>query len=51
TPSTCVQFSPNSDEFAIDPEGQPGWRLLTLYPDGRYETVVQRVFYPQSTEH
>lgn len=50
TPSTCVQFSPNSDEFAIDSGGQPGFRLLTLYADGRYETTVQRVVYPQSIE-
>jgi 3',5'-cyclic-AMP phosphodiesterase len=42
-PSTCVQFSSSSDEFAIDLEAQPGFRLLTLYPDGRYETTVQRV--------
>jgi Icc protein len=46
-PSTCVQFSPNSDEFAIDAEAQPGFRLLTLYPDGNYETSVQRVVYGQ----
>ncbi|HEY9643804.1 MAG TPA: 3',5'-cyclic-AMP phosphodiesterase [Coleofasciculaceae cyanobacterium] len=49
-PSTCVQFSPDSDEFAIDREAQPGFRLLALYPDGRYETSVQRVVYAQPLE-
>jgi 3',5'-cyclic-AMP phosphodiesterase len=42
-PSTCVQFSPNADEFAIDGDRQPGFRLLRLYPDGQFETVVQRI--------
>jgi 3',5'-cyclic-AMP phosphodiesterase len=49
-PSTCVQFSPNSDEFVIDLAEQPGFRLLTLYPDGSYKTTVQRVFYSQAAE-
>ncbi|WOB42495.1 3',5'-cyclic-AMP phosphodiesterase [Thermoleptolyngbya oregonensis NK1-22] len=42
TPSTCVQFSPNIDEFSIDSTRQPGFREITLYPDGRYETQVVR---------
>ncbi|KII79927.1 3',5'-cyclic-AMP phosphodiesterase [Vibrio renipiscarius] len=42
TPSTCVQFKPNSDDFALD-ACSPGWRELTLYADGRFETQVQRL--------
>jgi len=42
-PSTCVQFSPNADEFAIDGDRQPGFRLLSLYPEGQFETAVQRI--------
>ncbi len=39
TPSTCMQFLPGSDEFAIDTK-PPGWRWLELYPDGRVTTRV-----------
>jgi 3',5'-cyclic-AMP phosphodiesterase len=42
-PSTCVQFSPSSEEFAIDPDRQPGFRLLRLAGDGSYETQVVRL--------
>lgn len=42
-PSTCVQFSPNVDEFAIDGDRQPGFRLISLYPDGQFTTMVQRI--------
>jgi Icc protein len=42
TPSTCVQFTPRHDEFAIDPV-PPGFRLLALYPDGTWTTKVERV--------
>lgn len=42
TPSTCIQFKPNSDKFALDEE-QPGLRLVTLYPDGKWESHVERV--------
>ncbi|GAB4364705.1 MAG: 3',5'-cyclic-AMP phosphodiesterase [Elainellaceae cyanobacterium] len=42
TPSTCVQFKPDSDGFAID--SQPaGFRLLKLLPNGEYSTLVKRV--------
>lgn len=41
TPSTCIQFLPRSDDFAID-EVAPGYRWLRLYPDGRIETEVKR---------
>lgn len=39
TPSTTVQFKPGADAFAIDAR-PPGWRELSLYPDGRIETHV-----------
>lgn len=42
SPSTCAQFQPKSREFAIA-QAQPGFRLLTLSPDGSYETKVERV--------
>ncbi|MDI1302375.1 MAG: 3',5'-cyclic-AMP phosphodiesterase [bacterium] len=41
-PSTCVQFKPNSHDFAID-DMSPGYRWFDLYPDGRIDTVVSRV--------
>jgi 3',5'-cyclic-AMP phosphodiesterase len=43
-PSTCVQFVPESPTLAID-EMQPGFRLLTLYSDGTWETEVQRIMF------
>lgn len=42
TPSTCVQFKPESKEFAVD-ERSPGFRLLTLYPNGDFSTRIERV--------
>lgn len=42
SPSTCVQFAPNSDDFKVD-DLAPGVRWLELYPDGRIETEVLRV--------
>ncbi|MBA5762234.1 3',5'-cyclic-AMP phosphodiesterase [Vibrio sp. 404] len=42
TPSTCVQFKPNSDDFALD-TCAPGWRELELHSDGRFETRVKRL--------
>ncbi|MGJ3253840.1 MAG: 3',5'-cyclic-AMP phosphodiesterase [Elainellaceae cyanobacterium] len=42
TPSSCVQFKPNSSEFAVD-TASPGFRVLSLYPDGHIETQVERV--------
>lgn len=38
-PSTCSQFLPSSDFFAIDSR-PPGMRWLTLHPDGRLDTRV-----------
>ena len=39
TPSTCAQFLPHSDEFAVDPR-PPAYRTLTLRPDGSILTEV-----------
>lgn len=42
SPSTCIQFKPQTAEFGIDARA-PGYRRLRLYPDGRLETTVHRV--------
>lgn len=42
SPSTCVQFAPNSEGFKLD-QTAPGYRWLDLYPDGRLETAVSRL--------
>ena len=42
TPSTCVQFEPDSDDFSVDKEA-PGYRKLVLNPDGTVESQVSRV--------
>jgi len=42
TPSTCVQFTPKSEDFDVDKEG-PGYRWMKLYPDGHIESGVSRV--------
>ncbi len=39
TPSTCAQFLPGSEYFALD-ERPPGMRWLTLLADGTIETEV-----------
>ena len=39
TPSTCSQFRPFSDDFAIDAR-PPGFRWLDLRPDGKIDTEV-----------
>ncbi len=41
-PSTCVQFKPNSTEFAVD-DAQPGYRWFDLYADGGIDSGVSRV--------
>ena len=40
TPSTCSQFKPLSDEFALDNQ-PPAWRTLALHADGRLETELR----------
>ena len=42
SPSTCVQFQPQSKEFAIDKQAQPGFRLINLFADGTYNTEIIR---------
>ncbi len=42
TPSTCIQFMPRSQNFALDEKQAPGYRWLDLYPEGRIETAVVR---------
>ena len=42
TPSSCVQFKPQSREFAIGAEA-PGYRHLNLCSDGTITTQVHRV--------
>ncbi|OBX05012.1 3',5'-cyclic-nucleotide phosphodiesterase [Gallibacterium genomosp. 3] len=42
TPSTCIQFKPDCAHFTLD-SLQPGWREITLHPDGHIETKVQRI--------
>ena len=39
TPSTCSQFRPNSDDFALDSRS-PGYRWLNLSASGAIETEV-----------
>ena len=42
TPSTCVQFTPRSEDFSVDC-ASPGYRWLDLLDDGSIETGVSRV--------
>jgi len=42
TPSTCIQFQPRSEAFAIDPVA-PGYRWFDLYSDGSFTTGVERL--------
>lgn len=41
TPSTCIQFLPKSDDFAVD-NIAPGYRWLRLHADGQIESDVVR---------
>ena len=42
SPSTCVQFKPGSHEYCQDEQG-PGYRRLSLMPDGNISSEVVRV--------
>ena len=42
SPSTCVQFKPQSDDFAVDDKA-PGYRYLTLTKSGKINTQVERI--------
>ena len=44
-PSTCIQFLPRSDDFALDTIA-PGYRMIDLHDDGRIHTEVRRVEIP-----
>jgi len=37
-----VQFLPGSEKFSLDTR-TPGYRRLTLHPDGRIDTDVRRL--------
>jgi Icc protein len=39
TPSTCRQFLPGSDDFAVD-DRPPAYRCITLHPDGTFATEL-----------
>ena len=41
-PSTCIQFKPESEQFALDDE-LPGYRVINLSSDGSVQTEVTRV--------
>lgn len=44
TPAACPrQFLPGADEYRVDTRASPGFRWLTLHPDGRLESQVVRV--------
>jgi len=42
TPSTCAQFLPESDDFAVD-HRPPAYRLLELRADGTMATALKWV--------
>lgn len=42
SPSTCIQFARNSDEFKVDTLN-PGYRMLQLMPNGEINSTVSRV--------
>lgn len=47
TPSTCIQFLPGSEGFALDPL-TPGYRWFELHADGQIDTGVERTeAYPE----
>ncbi len=49
TPSTCAQFLPNSDSFALDSR-PPGYRWLNLMANGRIDTDVVWLEQTRGTE-
>jgi Icc protein len=42
SPSTCVQFKPKSNDFAVD-DKEPGYRYLALTKSGDIDTQVERI--------
>lgn len=50
SPSTCVQFTPGTDDFQVD-TAPPGYRHLALLPNGIIETSVKRLpAYPEGLD-
>lgn len=46
-PSTCIQFLPDSEDFALD-TATPGYRWLHLHADGSIDTGIERIeAYPE----
>ena len=43
TPSTCVQFAPRVEKFAIDTSKTPGYRWIKLMPAGDFSTRIIRI--------
>lgn len=42
SPSTCIQFLPDNDDFALDTQ-MPGIRWFELQADGQFDTGVKRI--------
>lgn len=42
SPSSCIQFAPNSDDFALE-DINPGFRWFTLEASGAFDSGVERV--------
>lgn len=42
SPSTCIQFAPNSEDFRLDSVA-PGYRWLRLHDEGQIDTGVSRI--------
>lgn len=42
TPSTCFQFTPNSENFSLD-KTMPGYRVFQLFPEGTLKTEIYRL--------
>ncbi|QLB41524.1 MULTISPECIES: 3',5'-cyclic-AMP phosphodiesterase [Mannheimia] len=42
TPSTCIQFKPNCNQFTLDLLPQ-GWREILLYENGKIATTIKRL--------
>lgn len=42
-PSTCIQFKPNTEQFALDLESNPGYRSFKLNADGSLISTINRL--------
>lgn len=42
SPSTCIQFAPNTKDFKLD-DLAPGYRWIKLFNDGRIDTGISRL--------